>query len=667
MAVRDVVQAAAGVGGGDKLYVEDVFSTYLYTGNGSTQTITNGIDLDGEGGMVWTKGRSTARNNNIVDTARGGDKMLYTNTTGAEFSLSSIGYSSYLLNSNGFTTSGAPVDSENNQTFASWTFCKAPKFFDVVTWTGNGSNPRNIAHNLGSVPGFIVVKNTGGTSNWYVLHRGDGTWVNGLCLNDTRTGSSGVGSGFGTPTSTDFVITNGDTNGSGQTYVAYLFAHDAGGFGDSGEENVISCGSYTGNGSTTGPVINLGWEPQWLLVKKSSGAENWVLIDNMRGINTSVTYSLFPNLSDAETSSANTDYLTQLLPTGFQINNINNEMNTNGGTYIYIAIRRGPMKTPESGTEVYHSLTRTGTASNTTITNPGFPVDWVFSRGSPSRDGAVWDRLRGALKVIYTSSTSAETTGANSLTGFDLQNGVRVGVDNSIYQINDSTQTYINYQLRRAPGVFDIVAYTGSVSSQNISHNLSAQPELILIKKRSSGSDNWVVQVKNLGARKYLSLDSSEGATDLPLWNGTDFFTNTLPTSSVFTVGGGTAGGGYDSVGSDGLNYIAYLFSSLDGVSKVGTYSGTGGNVNVDCGFSSGARFILIKRTDSGSTGDWYVWDSARGIVSGNDPYLLLNSTATENTSTDYIDPLASGFTVTSSAPAALNASGGNYIFLAIA
>jgi hypothetical protein len=76
--------------------------------------------------------------------------------------------------------------------------------------------------------------------------------------------------------------------------------------------------------------------------------------------------------------------------------------------------------------------------------------------------------------------------------------------------------------------------------------------------------------------------------------------------------------------------YIAYLFATLAGVSKVGSYTGTGADLNVDCGFSAGARFILIKRTDS--TGDWYVYDSLRGIVAGNDPYLLLNSTAAEVT-----------------------------------
>jgi len=102
----------------------------------------------------------------------------------------------------------------------------------------------------------------------------------------------------------------------------------------------------------------------------------------------------------------------------------------------------------------------------------------------------------------------------------------------------------------------------------------------------------------------------------------------------------------------------------LAGVSKVGKYIGTGTTLSVDCGFSTGARFILIKRQ---GTGGWYVWDTARGIIAGSDPYLLLNSTAAEVTGTDYIQPLASGFTVTSSAPAALNASGGSYLFLAIA
>jgi hypothetical protein len=130
--------------------------------------------------------------------------------------------------------------------------------------------------------------------------------------------------------------------------------------------------------------------------------------------------------------------------------------------------------------------------------------------------------------------------------------------------------------------------------------------------------------------------------------------------STTFTVGGDG-----DVNGSSATTYVAYLFATLAGISKVGTYTGTGTTLQINCGFTAGARFVLIKRTDS--TGDWYVWDSARGIVAGNDPYLLLNSTAAEVTSTDYIDTASTGFEISSTAPAAINASAGTFIFLAIA
>ena len=105
---------------------------------------------------------------------------------------------------------------------------------------------------------------------------------------------------------------------------------------------------------------------------------------------------------------------------------------------------------------------------------------------------------------------------------------------------------------------------------------------------------------------------------------------------------------------------VAFLFATLAGISKVGTFSHTNGSsTDVDCGFSSGSSYIIVKRTDS--TGDWYVWDSARGIVSGNDPYLALNSTDNPVTNTDLIDPLNSGFQIAS------GFTTGNYIFYAIA
>ena len=110
--------------------------------------------------------------------------------------------------------------------------------------------------------------------------------------------------------------------------------------------------------------------------------------------------------------------------------------------------------------------------------------------------------------------------------------------------------------------------------------------------------------------------------------------------------------------------YIAYLFASLAGISKVGSYTGTGSNINVDCGFSAGARFVVIKRADGGR---WYLFDSERGIISGNDPHIFYDFADEEVTNTDSIDPLNSGFTVTSSAPSGMNQSGDTYLFFAIA
>jgi len=207
--------------------------------------------------------------------------------------------------------------------------------------------------------------------------------------------------------------------------------------------------------------------------------------------------------------------------------------------------------------------------------------------------------------------------------------------------------------LKRATGCFDVVAYSGSGSAHNEAHNLGVVPEMMIVKARS-GARAWRVYTDVVGNTGSLRLNADAAADS----GVTAYWNNTTPTNSVFTVGTD------NDTNSASYTYIAYLFATLAGVSKVGSYTGTGSNVDVDCGFSAGARFILIKRTDS--SGDWYLWDSLRGIVAGNDPYLLLNTTAAEVTNTDYVDPLNAGFTVTSSAPAALNASGGSYIFLAI-
>ncbi len=531
-----------------------------------------------------------------------------------------------------------------NGLFASWTFRQAEKFFDVVTWTGNGSGSRAISHNLGSTPGCIILKRTDTADDWYVVHRGATDFSYYGVLNSTAAFAGPDASGISSVNSTSFTVSS-YYNGSGATWVAYLFAHDAGGFGNSGTDNVITCGSYTGNGTTTGPTVNLGYEPQWILVKRATvSTGQWEIYDSMRGMTVGGNEAILrPNSSDAEFSTVN-----RITPTatGFFASDSDGDVNANGSVYIYIAIRRGPMKTPTTGTSVFSPVVQLADQFVTT----NFPVDsmwsvWTTLAGYGSN---VADRLRGGGNYLNTRSTAAEDVNATQYIKFDYNNGV----DESLF--NPSFQR-IYWNFRRAPGFFDVVCYTGngSASGQVINHNLGVTPELIIIKSRS-GAYQWHVYAASLGQNKALFLESTSAEQTNGALNGGTINSTQFELKVDF-----------NNVNGSGQTYVAYLFATLAGVSKVGSYTGTGTTLQVNCGFTGGARFVLIKRTDS--TGDWYVWDSARGIVAGNDPYVLLNNDAAEVTNTDYVDTYSAGFEISSTAPAAINANGGTYIFLAIA
>jgi hypothetical protein len=641
---------AASLSAGPKTYIEDVFSTFLYTGNGSSQTITNGIDLSGKGGLVWTKSRSSAFDHRLYDTIRGVQNSLSSNaTTAANTTPSTL----TAFNVDGFTLGGN--DGSNlGGNGVSWTFRKAPKFFDVVTYAGTGS-AQTIAHNLGSVPGCIIVKRTDSSGYWWaVYHRSLSSASNALLLQETGAQFNAPTIWNSTPpTSSNFSVgTSADTNASGGTYVAYLFAHDAGGFGDSGNDNVISCGSFTTDGSGAA-TVTLGWEPQWVLFKRSNASaggsqDRWQIIDNLRGLGTAGTTQqvLFPNTSDLESAWP----VAGITSTGFATTNAGYVASSS--TFIYIAIRRGPMKTPTDATKVFTSIAVT--ASTGTQRTIGFPSDFCWARKRTVTSApTVIDRLRGYSSTSGGSQPGLETTNTGAENAFTTALLYDIWNTTAKDGANFNGASTLFYHFRRAPGFFDVVAYTGTGSARTVSHSLGAVPELIVVKLRS-GIESWAVYSQSLPAsnRLRLNLDAAAGVNN-SYWN------STAPTNSVFTVGTDTA------TNASSSTYIAYLFATCPGVSKVGAYTGTGTTLNIDCGFTNGARFVLIKRTDS--TGDWYVWDTARGIISADDPYLLLNSTAAEVTNTDYIDPLSSGFQISSTAPAAINASGGSYIYLSVA
>ena len=624
----------------DATYIEDVFSTYLYTGNGSTQTINNGIDLAGQGGLVWIKARNNARSHQISDTAQGVGWYLASNTTNPAYNdtnrLSAF-------NSDGYSLGEDLYNGDWNYsgtTYASWTFRKQPKFFDCGTFTA-GSNPnRRISHALGAVPGFIIVKTTSTNGDWYCYHRSTGRSTL-FQMNTTNAQYTGIADVWGTsdPTDTDFGLKESAFFTSGDSVVWYAFAHNAGGFGLTGTDNVISCGSYTGNGSTTGPVVTLGYEPQWILIKRASNIQNWFIVDNMRGMPVGSNDGILrPNDSGAETSQ-NFVFPTA---TGFQIETVDTECNASGNTYIYIAIRRGPMKVPTDGTKVFNTVTATG---GPPVFTPGFVTDMAWTKVKNSAaTGFRW--VSRLLSGTYTDSSSTSGEAALAQYSFDYQNGWRNAT------VSDST--LLSWSFQRAPGFFDEVCYTGNgTTGRTVNHNLTVVPDFMIVKNRSNAND-WYCWLSSFSASEGILLN-----TDGPKQTNRSWWNYTLPTSTYFTL---EQYAGYNAAGN---NYVAYLFASCPGVSKVGTYVGTEAQQDINCGFSSGARFVLVKAVDDG--GAWYLADTARGITTGNDPTLRLNTTDPESNTRSWVDPLSQGFRITADAGTSYNKIGITYLYLAIA
>lgn len=284
---------ASGPSGPAALLPQDVFATSLYTGNGSSQTITTGLTINADGGLVWTKARSSNAHgsHNLYDTLRGNNSLLFTNLTDAAAGVNDLDFTS-----TGFTVKSSARNNINASNYVTWSFRRAPKFFDVVTYTGDGSGARTLSHALGNLPGMVIVKSTSSATNWNVWHTGlsaPSTTI--ILLNTSDAQSTGETAYFNsTHTTTTFTI-QAANNTSGRTYVAYLFAHDttAGG--------LVQCGSFTSTGGATASVT-LGWRPQFVMFKRTDGADAWYMLDTTRGLTTGSDAYLRANTSQAEAS-----------------------------------------------------------------------------------------------------------------------------------------------------------------------------------------------------------------------------------------------------------------------------------------------------------------------------------------------------------------------------
>ncbi len=641
-----------------------------FTVTGSPTVLTDGGPFahpdGGEGGLVWIKRRNASSDHNLFDNERGfataGTGILSSNTTGASNSFADY----FNATSTGFKLlhSGNDINDSSSE-YVSWTFRNSP-MFQVVTWTGTGGS-RTLNHNLGSTPGMIIVKDySNAGENWTVYHRGidvngdNAPETDGIYLNTT--GAAGDESGFWNdtaPTSTQFTVggTLNSSFGGGANYVAYLFAHHANdgsetGFGPDGDSPCISVSSYSGNGSSTGPIIDCGFEPQWLMVKCSShSGSGFVIMDNMRG------FTVDGAIQRLETYNSNAEAArTYIGPTstGFQPKTTDVTVNGSGRSYIYMAIRRGSLFPPDDATKVFGiaAYTEDNTNGRVVSSQPSAP-DLLLSMDRTSNNAsAIIDRLRGSKKELSATSTDAEGTASTEGYVFDTMKGIVVNASGYYNYPNFSSgHNHLIYGWKRAPSFFDCVCYSGTGSARTVPHGLTVPPEMMWVRRRNV-TNNWKTFHSSLGGTKSMELNTTVAAET----NGSVLWNSTAPTASVFSLG--TA----SDVNGSGQTFVAYLFASAPGVSFVGSWTGNGSAMTIDCGFSSSARFVLIKRTDT--TDNWYIWDSARGIVSGTEPYLRLNTAQSEATGADYIDPHSSGFALPNDY---FTTNGATFIFYAIA
>lgn len=646
---RKILMAAANAN--STPFVDELFQIISYTGNGGVQSLPVTVDLKTHGGMLWMKPRNAA---NIIGFVCQNTEYQYDKTTGfwnvgaagpagfmydntvtfANFANQSLSNS---LNLNSSVSNGATTNT-NGQEFLSLLFRRHPRFFWSGLYSGNNTAGRSIPHTLTVPPGMVIIKRTDVANDWFVQHRSmpatsrlfiDSTGaavVDATSWNNTAMSSSGV-----------VVGNNAGVNATGGFYSIMLFGHDT------APDGVIQSGSFTTSGSVA--TVTLGWEPQFLLYKDiNNAATNWVLVDAQRGFGTAGSTAIKTFLNSVPPVAETTDTLHSVTATGFTVNTGANS------TYIYVAIRRSN-KPPSFGTEVYKGATYTGNGTTIPATLLGMSPDLYISKArATASDLMVADRMRGQQAGLFTASTAVEDT-AQGWALFDRGTGVYFG--NSTSYTNTAATTYINYGFKRARFVMDMVAYTGTGLTHLETHQLGRAPELIIFKRRNVAA-NWVVNCQLLPtpATAFIVMNASNGpSTDSTLWD-------TAPTATQFQVKTNNA------VNANTGKYMAYMFASLDGVSKIGTYVGNNGSLTVNCNFTTGARWIMIKRIDA-VTGDWYVWDSSRGITASFDPWLAWNATTAETTTDDSIGLDVTGFSVNQLAATNINVSGITYLFMA--
>lgn len=332
-----------------------IFKTVLVDGNNSGSTrVYNAVNNLRYGGMVWHSqrdGTATNTKNIIVDSVRGAGNAIFSHSTSAQ--QNSTNYTPQFYK-DGFSTSFLPGTIAQN--YVEWNFRCAKRFFDIVQYTGDGTNGRKISHSLGIKPGMVIIKSLNGSAGWSVGHIGnrysDDTMQYSFRLDlDQESGGANTQTGgfISNATATDFTLNttqgNTETNAINRNYIAYVFAHDPNASG------AIQCGMYTGNGTAGNDngvrIISTPWRPQWVMIKRVFRREtgnmlSWHIWDDKRRVSNQInggrpitTYTLKPNQSTDESAF----YYLSFNANGFGLEDGNLSFNKSNEDYAWVAIR----------------------------------------------------------------------------------------------------------------------------------------------------------------------------------------------------------------------------------------------------------------------------------------------------------------------------------------
>ena len=527
--------------------------------------------------------------------------------------------------------------------------------FSIVQFTSVSGSTNQVPHGLSGTPDLFIFKRADSSESWWTYTEAiDGS----LDYFEFNSNAAKSDASETAPTSTAVYQ---PTSSAGREYMLYAFKNAAG---------FSKIGKYDGNGSAYGPFVETGFEPAIIFIKRSDSSANWRSFNNATSTSNPRNKETFPNLSNVEGTFAGIDFYSN----GFQIITSDTNSNASGGVYLYIAFAADPSTTTPSLASSFSATENTSPTTNQAIA-AGFTPDMVWIKGSNigSGNATAWgqyDTVRGSGWSLQSDNTGAQYDYSGHPSG-DLgmaftSTGYNTPpiVNNNV---NNASDDYINYfwkagglgsintggtitsivSANAAAGI-SVVKYIGNnTSGATIAHGLSSAPEMMIVKRLDSTGD-WNVYHSDLGATKYLVLD-----TNASVYTASNIWNDTAPTSTVFSVGN------HPTTNASGGSFIAYLFASITGFSSIGTYTATGsaGTPTITTGFQPG--WVLIKNVDRAQ--EWIIIDSVRGLNKSLQP----ESTAAEGVNGNIITTDATSFTIDVNGGGINYASGDTLLYMA--